>query len=533
MVVDVMSVTMAQGGAGARKWWALGGLTLGVLAVGLDATVLSVALPTLAGSLHASATDLQWFISSYTLGLAVGLLPGGLLGDRFGRKKVMLSTLAVFGLGSLACAYSATPGQFIAARTLLGLSAGFMVPLVLSVITVLFTDEERPKAVGIWAAANFLALPIGPILGGWLLSNYWWGWVFLMNLPVVAIGMAAVTTMVPESRAERRPGLDPVGMAASCTGLAVLVYGFIAAGQHGWSSAIAITAMAAGAVVLVAFVAWERRLTRQPGGEPLVDLGLFRSARFTWGTILQAFGIFAMFGLLFAAPQFFQAILGVSAMGSGVRLLPLMVGLALGASLADQVARRLTTKLTATLGFGILTTGLALGATMTAASGDAFIATWTGIAGIGFGLALATAASTALVDLPKQSAGVGSAVMQAVQKAGAPLSAAILGSVLASAYQSHLDLAALPGPAAGAVRSSVFAGLAVARKLGSPALLEQVRAAFVHGTDAMLWVSAGLAVAGTVLALLFLPWHGTPAAAAAAATGRGAEGAQSPHERVA
>src|SRR5579863_10013398 len=146
-----------MGGAGTRKWWALAGLTLGVLAVGLDATVLSVALPTLAVSLHASATDLQWFVSAYTLALAVALLPGGLLGDRFGRKKVMLITLAVFGLGSLACAYSPNAGTFIAARTLLGLSAGAMVPMVLSVVAVMFTDEERTKAVGICAAANFLA----------------------------------------------------------------------------------------------------------------------------------------------------------------------------------------------------------------------------------------------------------------------------------------------------------------------------------------------------------------------------------------
>ncbi len=204
--------------------------------------------------------------------------------------------------------------------------------------------------MGIWAAANFLALPIGPIFGGWLLSSYWWGWVFLMNIPVVVIGLVAVATLVPESRAAQRPGLDPVGILASCAGLAVLIYGFIAAGQHGWSSGTAIAAMAAGALILVGFVAWELRLTRRAGGQPMVDLGLFRSARFTWGTILQAFGIFAMFGLLFAAPQFFQAILGVTAMGSGLRLLPLMAGLAAGAGLADRVAQRLTTKLTAALG---------------------------------------------------------------------------------------------------------------------------------------------------------------------------------------
>ena len=533
MVVSVMNTVPVQGDMGTRKWWALAGLTLGVLAVGLDATVLSVALPTLAGALHASATDLQWFVSAYTLGLAVGLLPGGLLGDRLGRKKVMLVTLAVFGAASVACAYSPGPGAFIAARTVLGLSAGFMLPLVLSVVAVMFSDEERTKAVGIWAAANFLALPVGPILGGWLLSEYWWGWVFLMNIPVVVIGMVAVAALVPESRAGQRPGLDLAGIVASCAGLALLVYGFIAAGQYGWSSPTAIAAMAAGAGTLAAFVAWERRLTRRPGGQPLVDLGLFRSARFTWGTVLQAFGVFAMFGLLFAAPQFFQAVLGVSAMGSGVRLLPLMAGLALGAGLADRVAARLTAKLTTALGFALLACGLVLGTTMTVASGNAFIATWTAIAGVGFGLALATAASVALVDLPKASAGVGSAVMQAVQKAGAPLSAAILGSVLAAAYQSQLDLAGLPAPAASAARSSVFAGLAVARRTGSAQLLGSVRSGFVHGTDAMLWVCAGLAAAGVGLALAFLPWHAVPGAAAVAATEERAQEAESPHERVA
>jgi EmrB/QacA subfamily drug resistance transporter len=533
MVVSVMTAVPVAGGAGAKKWWALAGLTLGVLAVGLDATVLSVALPTLAGSLHASATDLQWFVSSYTLALAVGLLPGGLLGDRFGRKRVMLVTLTVFGLGSLACAYSPNAGAFIAARTVLGLSAGVMVPLVLSVVAVMFTDEERPKAVGVWAAANFLALPIGPILGGWLLTNYWWGWVFLINLPVVVIGLIAVVALVPESRAATPPGLDLVGIVASCGGLALLVYGFIAAGQYGWSSATAIAAMSAGALILAAFVAWELRLTRSPVGQPLVNLQLFRSARFTWGTILQAFGIFAMFGLLFAAPQFFQAVLGVTAMGSGLRLLPLMLGLALGAGLADRVARWVTAKLTAALGFAILTGGLVLGATMTTASDTVFISTWSAIAGLGFGLSLATAASAALVDLPKESAGVGSAVMQAVQKAGAPLSAAVLGSVLATGYHSQLHLATLPAATASAVRSSVFAGLAVAHKLGSAALLDQVRSAFVHGIDAMLWVSAALAVVGIILALAFLPWRATSAATPAEATGRPTEGAESAHERVA
>jgi DHA2 family multidrug resistance protein-like MFS transporter len=514
-----MTELMLRRPAEARRWWALGALTLGVLAVGLDGTVLSVALPTLAGSLHASAADLQWYVSSYTLALAVALLPGGLLGDRFGRRKMLLGALAVFGLGSAACACAPNSAAFIAARTVLGLSAGFMIPLVLSVLTVLFTDAERPRAVSAWAAANFLALPAGPILGGWLLSSYWWGWVFLMNLPVVALGMTAVALLVPESRASERPGLDPAGVASSCAGLAALVYGFIAAGQYGWTSPAALTAMTAGAATLAGFTAWELRQGSRPGGQPLVQLRLFRSARFTWGTILAAMGMFAMFGMLFSAPQFFQAVLGVNAMGSGLRLLPMMAGLAAGAGLADRAARLAGAKLTAGLGFAILAGSMLTGSLTSVSSGNVFIAAWTCASGLGFGLVLATTASAALGELSAERAGVGSAVMQAVQKAGAPLSAAILGSVLNAGYQARLGLVQLPAAAAAAARGSVFAGIAAAEKLGSASLLESVRTAFMHGMASLLWVSGGLAAAGVVLALAFLPRHATepgPAPAVAA-----------------
>ncbi len=536
MVVTLMTVlTDVRAGTGSRNWWALAALSLAVLAVGLDATVLSVALPTLAGSLHASTSDLQWFVSAYTLALAVALLPGGLLGDRFGRKKMMLGALAAFGLGSLACAYSPSAGVFTAARTLLGLSAGFMVPLVISAVAVLFTEEELPRALGIWGAANFLGLPVGPILGGWLLSHYWWGWVFLMNLPVVAIGMAAVIVLLPESRAAVAPGFDPAGIIASCAGLGILIYGFVAAGQYGWSSATALAAMAAGTAILAAFTVWELRLSRRPGGQPLVDLSLFRSARFTWGTVLAAIGVFAMFGLLFAAPQFFQAILGVSALGSGVRLLPMMGGLIAGFGLATAALKPLGAKITTALGCAVLAAGLALGTTMTVSTGDALIATWTAVAGLGFGLLLATAATVTLADMPKQTAGVASAVMQAVQKAGAPLSAAILGSVLSAGYTSRLRLGGLPAAAASAVRDSVFGGLKVAQQAHSAALLASVRSSFVYGLGSMLWVSVGLALAGLLLALLFMPWR---AIAAPPATGGGTradapEGGETTDERVA
>ena len=190
---------------GTRKWWALGAVSLAVMTVGLDGTVLSVALPTLSGALHASESDLQWFSSGYLLVLAAAMLPAGLLGDRYGRKKVMLFALGMFGVGSAACAYSTSVVEFLAARLLVGLAGAGVIVMAITALTVLFSKEERPKAVGVWAAANFLALPIGPILGGWLLTNYWWGWVFLINVPVALIGMAAVAALVPESRASERP----------------------------------------------------------------------------------------------------------------------------------------------------------------------------------------------------------------------------------------------------------------------------------------------------------------------------------------
>ena len=466
---------------GTRRWWALGALMLAVLAVGLDGTVLSVALPTLAADLHASTADLQWFVSGYTLVLAAALLPAGLLGDRYGRKRVLLGALALFGAGSLAVAYAPSAGAFTGARVLLGLGAAAIIPLSLSVLTVLFTPEERPRAVGVWAAANFLALPLGPILGGWLLTNYWWGWAFLINLPVVLVGLLAVMVLVPESRSPGRTGLDPVGVLASSTGLAVVVYGVILAGERGWGDATAVAAMAAGALVLVGFGLWERRLGRRPDGQPLLDLALFGSTSFTWGAILAAVGVFALFGVLFTAPQYFQAILGTDAMGSGLRLLPLIGGLAAGASLADRIAARAGARLTVAAGFALLAVGL----------------------GMGFGLATASAA--ALGALPPDRAGVGSAVIQAVNKVGAPFAAAILGSVLNTVYRGRLDLAGVPGQVAGAMRDSVFAGVTAARQLGSVPLLDSVRAAFVAGMDGMLWACAAIAVAGMVLALIFVP----------------------------
>jgi DHA2 family multidrug resistance protein-like MFS transporter len=503
----LLSLSMSSHPAilGARRWWALGAVSLSVLAVGLDGTVLSVALPTLALKLHASESDLQWFSSSYLLVLAAAMLPAGLLGDRYGRKRVMLVALALFAVGSAACAASVSSVEFIAARVLLGVAGAGVIVMALSSLTVLFSEEERPKAVGVWSAANFLALPIGPVLGGWLLSHVWWGWVFLMNIPVVALGLLATGLLVPESRASQRPALDPVGAVSSVAGLVGVTYGLIEAGQHGWTNPVALVSILTGLAVLAGFVAWERRLGARPGGQPLVDPALFRSRSYTWGVILIAIAILAMMGVLFTMPQYFQGVLGTNAMGSGVRLLPLVGGLVVGAIPADRVARVLGAKVTVASGFVVLAAGLALGSATSVDSATMFVGTWMALVGAGMGLALATASSVALSQLSEEHSGIGSAVLQAVNKTGGPLGTAVLGSILSSGYLAGIHLAGVPAAAAHAARQSIFGAIAVAGQLHSVALLDSARTAFVHGMDHSLLVSTGIALAGVLLTLRFLP----------------------------
>jgi MFS transporter, DHA2 family, multidrug resistance protein len=490
--------------AGARRWWALGAVSLSVLAGTLDATVLSVALPTLARALHATESDLEWFSSGYLMLVAAAVLPAGLVGDRFGRKKLLVGCLAVFGAGSALCAASTGPALFLAARLLMGVAASGVTVMAMSALTVLFSEADRPKAVGIYEAANFLGLPAGPLLGGWMLSRFWWGWVFLVNVPVVALGLFAAVALIPESRAGQRPGLDPLGIAASTAGLVALIYGLIQAGQDGWGDPAALALMAVGLVTLAGFAIWERRLG-QRGGEPLVDPGLFRSASFTWGAVLGGIAGLAMIGVLFLMPQYSQAVQGAGTLGAGVRLLPLIGGLIIGALPASALARAVGARLTVTSGFVLLAAGAVCGATTSTASSSPFIALWMAVLGAGTGLTLTAATAAALSRLSAERSGTGSAVVQTFQHTAGPLGTAIMGSILAVGYRARLHLHGVPAAAAAAARQSVYGAVAAAGRLGVGSLARVARSAFAGGLDAALLASAGIAVAGAVLALAFLP----------------------------
>jgi EmrB/QacA subfamily drug resistance transporter len=471
-----------------------------VLVVGIDATVLSLALPTLAVSLDASTSQLQWFVSVYLLVFAAALLPAGMLGDRYGRKRLLLGALVILGLSSLACAYATTPGQFMAARVALGLGAAMIVPAALGALPALFTSTERPKAVAAIMAASIVGQPIGPLLGGWLLTTFWWGAVFIINVPVVLAALLAAALLVPESRSRERPRFDVLGIALSSAGLAAVTYGVIHAGQEGWSDATALAAIAAGAGLLAVFVLWERRTVH-----PLVDVGLFRSPDFSWGTAFATLVSFAMMGLLFAAPLYFQDVVGLDAFGNGLRQLPMIGGLLAGAVVATRLAQRAGARLAVGAGFAFIAAGLVLGGTTSLASGEAFAMLWLALCGIGMGLAIPTTTDAALGALSPEHGGVGSGLIQALRMAGGALGAAVMGSILNSAYRSSLDLPPVPGPVAETVREGVSAGVAVAGAIGSGDLLTAVRLAFLDGMQASLAAAALAAGVSALLALRFMP----------------------------
>jgi MFS transporter, DHA2 family, multidrug resistance protein len=507
-----------------RRWLAMAAISVSVLVVSLDLTVLSLALPTISATLHASTGDLQWITDAYSLVIAALILPAGLLGDRYGRKKMLLGALVVFVACSVWCAYSASVGELIAARAVLGIGAAAVFPMAISVIPVMFGEEERQKAISLMAGALFISYPIGPIVGGLLLDHFWWGSVFLINVPIVAIALVAVTFLLPDSRATKRPTLDFPGIVISSAGLTALTYGFIKAGENGWTDTLALATIVAGVAILAGFTWWERFATRRSGNTPLVDLSLFRGANFRWGTILMTFVSFAMFGLFFTVPQYLQDVRGATPLGSGVRLLPLiggmLVGMIAGSRLTDATKRpdgsrgdpRVSAKLAVTAGFLVMGAGLAIGAGTALGSSIGFALLWITVTGLGLGIAMPAAMNAAVGSLTAERSASGGALMSAVRQVGATIGVAVLGTLISNGYASRLHLNGLPSAAASAARSSVAGGVAVARKLGSPELLDMVRSAFIHGMDIMLWTCGGIAVASALLALAFLPRRSGPSA---------------------
>jgi len=488
-----------------RRWLALAALTLSVLIVGLDGTVINVALPTMAAQLHADSAQLQWIGGGYLLALSVAMLPVGLLGDRYGHKRLLLSGIGLFGLASLAGAFATTPGQVIAGRAVLGLGAAAITPLSMAILPRVFGKDELSKAVAVWTAATALGLPVGPVVGGWLLNHFWWGSVFLFNLPVAVLALLAGLWLLPrdERRTTTAP-FDTLGTVLGGLGVIALVYGTILIPGDGWTAPSVLASLLSAAALLTGFVVRERRTAH-----PIVDLKLFADRRFLWGTLIAVFVNFAVMGILFVLPQYLEAVLGNDSFGTGLRVLPLIGGLMAAATASESVVPRLGARTVIPLGLLLLAAGALLGATTDASDGYGFTALWLSLTGLGFGLAVVPATSLVMGTLPEDNTGSGTSLLETVQQLGSVLGVAGLGSLLGYGYLARLHTDGLPGDAAHAARDSVAGANAMAAQLHDTTLVVHAHEAFVHGMDLVLAACGSIALLAAVLAALFLPGRST------------------------
>ncbi|MGW6793299.1 DHA2 family efflux MFS transporter permease subunit [Streptomyces chartreusis] len=486
-----------------RRWWALGALVASMLTLGFDMTILNVALPTMAADLAATTGQQQWMADAYVVVFAALMLPAGLLGDRFGRRRMLIAGLGVFLAGSLLGALAGDVNAVIAARAVMGVGAALVTPLSLAVLPTLFGPEERTKAVGIASAASALGLPLGPIVGGWLLNHFWWGSVFLINVPMAAIGIAACLFLLPETKDPASPAVDTVSTAFAATGLGALVYGIIEAPARGWGDPLVLGMLGAAVLLIAALVVRERRVER-----PMLDMTLLAHRGFLFNTVAATLVTFILTGLLFVLPPYLQAVLGHDALGTGVRLLPMMGGLLVASRLAPKVVARFGARAAVSAGLVVLAFAGFLGSRTTVDSGYGFVALWLTITGLGFGLSLIPAMNGGLSALPRDRAGSGSGLLMTLRQVGGAIGIALLGSLLAGAFRDRLDVTGLPAGTADTAGESVVAAHLVAERAGSAQLAASANSAYVHGMGIVLLVCGIAALVSALLAAAFLP--GTP-----------------------
>jgi EmrB/QacA subfamily drug resistance transporter len=502
-----MSTTMQ------RRPLILAALLVAAFVINLDITIVNVALPTLVRELHASNSQLQWIVGAYSLVFAALLLATGSLGDRLGRKGMLLAGLAVFGLASVAGGLTSTPGQLIVARCVMGLGAAMIFPATLSLISNVFTERgERARAIGLWGATVGAAIALGPIVGGWLLEQFNWTSIFFAMAPVAAVGAGLVAWSVPTSRDPSANKTDGPGLVLSTAAMALLIYTIIEAPGHGWGSARSLASFALAAALFGAFIARERKTS-----EPMVDLSLFRNLRFTAASGSVTVAFFSITGFSFLITQYFQFFKGYGPLSTGVHLLPVAISVATASIVGTKLAVRFGTKQVVTVGLFCLGGFFAWVSTATTGTSYLEIAGQMVLGGSGVGLVSAPATEAIMGVVPTAKAGVGSALNDATRLLGSTLGVAIIGSVYASLYASRLTAAlpsALPAHLARAAHDSAGAALAVAGRLASTghaslagAVHDAASHAFFGGFSVGCLVAAGVSAAAAFVTLLLLPAH--------------------------
>ncbi|HUZ39265.1 MAG TPA: MFS transporter [Streptosporangiaceae bacterium] len=501
-----------------RRWVILAVLITSLMAIVLDNTVLNVALKTIAQpgvGLGASQSQLEWGINSYTLVFAGLLFTFGVIGDRIGRKRMLIIGLVSFGLFSLLSAYAQTPGQLIWARAAMGLGAAAVMPQTLSIISNVFDPRERPRAIGIWAMAVGIGVAIGPIVGGLLLAHFWWGSVFLINVPFTAAGAAAVWLLVPESKNPDQGRIDFVGVLASIVGLVLLVYGIIQGGDKGsWIHLDVLGPAIAGLAVLAFFAWYETRLSH-----PSLDVKLFRDRRLSTAVGALSLVFFGMMGALFFLSFYLQSVLGYSPLHAGLLSLPFAAGQLLMAPRTAGLVRRFGAKAVVSSGLFVVTVALAGYQLLGTGTPIWVLVTLFFVQGAGMGTVMPPATEAVMSVVPRERAGAGSALTNVARQVSGALGVAVLGSILAQVYRNQLSphLSALPAPARGPAAGSITASQTVAARLGPAGrdLAGFADSAFVHAMHATTIISAVITLLGALIVVIWMPGRGSRPAAGA------------------
>lgn len=499
-----------------RRWWVLALLCTSLLIVIVGNTSLNTALPTLSRELRATITQLQWMVDAYALVFAGLLLTAGAIGDRFGRKGALQVGLLLFLAASLAASQAGSASQLIACRAVMGIAAAFIMPSTLSILTNVFPAHERAKAIAIWAGVSGGGAAIGPISSGYLVTHFWWGSVFLVNVPIIAIALLVGRTLLPTSKDPGQGRLDPLGSVLSTIGLATLVYAIIEAPGNGWGSTQTLATFAGALVVLGLFAAWELKTTT-----PMLDLNLFRNPQFSVAAGGISLIFFAMFGMFFLLAQYLQLVLGYSAFQAGLRQGPVAIVLMLIAPNSARLAARFGANKVVATGLTLVATSMVLYTRMDVATPYLYILSVMVVMASGMALTMSPLTASIMASVPMNRAGVGSAINDTTRELGGALGVAVLGSLVTSRYVHLVGPATgrLPAAAATAVQRSLAGALAVAGHLpaGAGASLSlTAKTAFVSGIHVAATAGAVVALSAAVLVLRKLPPSLGPTAMASA-----------------
>ena len=493
----------------ARRWWTLGVLCLSLVLIGLDATVLNVALPTIQRTFDASASDLQWMVDAYVLVFAGLLLTMGALGDRFGRARALQIGLIVFTISSLGATFATEVSHLIVARIAMGVGGALIMPSTLSIIANVFPPAERARAITIWAGVSGLGVGLGPLIGGLLIENFEWSAVFLINVPVAVVALGLGLFLVPESRDPSGARLDLPGAVLSIGAVSALVFAIIEAPAAGWTDPGILGLFAASIVLGVAF-AWREFHT----AEPMLDLSLFRNARFTAGAGGIALTFFAMFGMIFGLTQYLQFVLGKSALEAGTLMVSLAIGIPFGARISLKAVEHAGTNRVMAGGL-VLVAAILLTLTQWTPTTETWVVSVTlFFLAIGMANVMAPGTGAVMGAVPEAKAGVGSAMNDLMRQLGGALGVAVIGSVINTVYRDRMTavVAGLPADAADAAGDSVGAAVAIGTRLGGPAgdaLAAAARASFVEALGPAAVVAAVIALATAALVLRLMPARGS------------------------